>query len=86
MHDAPNRLYDLYSLHKFGEFSELYSDCLWNTLDAVGFKNTWRMLHGAQTRRERIVREAAEQTRRKENVVEESSRTCFSRTPSRIWR
>ena len=85
MHDAPNRLYGLYSLHEFGEFSELCSDRSWNTLDAVGFNNIRQMLHRAQIWRERIVREAAEQTHRKENMAEES-RTCLSRTPSRIWR
>ena len=35
-----NGLYDLYSLHELGNFYGLSDDRFWNTLGAVGLKQT----------------------------------------------
>jgi hypothetical protein len=72
-------LHDLYSLHELADYLGLSDDRFWNTLhvahrvllDAASLKVTWKTRHEAQLRRERIMREEAEEKLRKENEAEE---------------
>ena len=79
MENLANGLHELYSLHELSDYLGLSDDRFWNTLhvahrvliDAAGLKKTWEMRQEAQLRRERIMREEAEEKLRKENEAEE---------------
>ena len=81
MDDLADGLRDLYSFHQLADFLGLSDDRFWNTLDvahrvlldAAGLKQTWKMRHETEERRERILREEAEQKVRKENEAEEKA-------------
>ena len=79
MDNLAKGLQDVYALHELADYFGLSDDRFWNTihvahrvlLDAAGLKRTWQTRREAQERRERILREEAEDKLRKENEAEE---------------